>query len=331
MSRKNKVFCEECRKDVDYVVNQVSMTGKIKEKEYAYIGMEAKCADCGSFIFVPELNDMNLKALYDVYREKNGIVPLETILAIPEKYDIGKRPLSLMLGWGEQTFTRYCDGDMPTKQYSDILIRIYSDPAYYLELLNAGREKLTSRSYEKSKKAVDALLKSRMPAKSKIEIVIKYVLNQCEDITPLALQKALYYIQGFYCAFYGTFLFQDDCQAWVHGPVYKDIYLRYKNYRFDPISKSENFDVSVFSSGEKAICDSVIQNICCYSGKVLERFTHNETPWLAARGNLPVVIPSDRIIEKSLIKEYFDAVKHKYNMVNPSDIKSYAEDMFNAL
>ncbi|MBP5406079.1 DUF4065 domain-containing protein [bacterium] len=331
MSHKNKVFCEECRKDVDYVVNQVSMIGKIKEKEYAYMGMEVKCADCGSFIFVPEVNDMNLKALYDVYREKNGIVPLETILAIPEKYDIGKRPLSLMLGWGEQTFTRYCDGDMPTKQYSDILIRIYSDPAYFLELLNAGREKLTSRSYEKSKKAVDALLKSRMPAKSKIEIVIKYVLNQCEDITPLALQKALYYIQGFYCAFYGTFLFQDDCQAWVHGPVYKDIYLRYKNYRFDPIGKSENFDVSVFSSGEKAICDSVIQNICCYSGKVLERFTHNETPWLAARCNLPVVIPSDRIIEKSLIKEYFDAVKHKYNMVNPSDIKSYAEDMFNAL
>ncbi len=330
MDNNKKVFCEECRKDVNYVVSRISMIGKIKEKEYVYTGMEAKCADCGSFVFVPELNDGNLKALYDVYREKNGIISLETILAIPRKYDIGKRPLSILLGWGEQTFTRYCDGDMPTKQYSDILIRIYSDPAYYLEILEAGKEKLATHSYEKSKKAADTLLKSQMPAKSKIDTVIRYVLNQCEDITPLALQKAVYYIQGFYCAFYGTFLFQEDCQAWVHGPVYKDIYFRYKNYRFDPIGKSENFDVSVFSSGEKAICDSVIQNICCYSGKVLERFTHNETPWLAARGDLPVTASSDRIIEKVLIKKYFDAVKRKYSMVNPSDIKAYAEDMFRA-
>lgn len=328
MTHNHKTFCEECRNDVDYVVEPVSMTGKIKEKEYAYTGMEAKCADCGSSVFVPELNDGNLKALYDVYREKNGIVSLETILAIPEKYSIGKRPLSLLLGWGEQTFTRYCDGDMPTKQYSDTLRRICSDPLYYLELLEDGKEKLTVRSYEKSRKAVEALLKAELPAESKMDIVIKYLLNRCEDVTPLALQKAVYYIQGFYAAFYGKILFQEDCQAWIHGPVYKDIYLRYKDYRFDTISKPENFDVALFSSEEKAICDSVIQNICCYSGKILERFTHNEAPWLAARCNLPVTASSDRIIEKSAIKEYFSAIKRKYDMVNPSDIKAYAEDMF---
>ena len=325
----NKAFCEECRDDVDYIINTVPMTGTIKGAEYSYIGKEAKCADCGAFLFIPELNDENLKALYDVYREKNGIISLETVLAIPEKYAIGKRPLSLLLGWGEQTFTRYCDGDMPTKQYSDTLSRIYSDPAYYLELLESGKGNLKSTlAYEKSKKAVEELLSGTTTTMSKIDNVIQYLLNQCEDITPLALQKALYYIQGFYCAFYKTLLFREDCQAWVHGPVYKDTYFRYRDYRFDPIGKQESFDVSTFSSGEKAIYDSVIQNICCYSGKVLERFTHNESPWLITRGDLPVTSPSDRVIEKALIKEYFDAVKNKCNMVSPSDIKAYAEDMF---
>lgn len=85
---------------------------------------------------------------------------------------------------------------------------------------------------------------------------------------------------------------------------------------------------TVFSSGEKAIYDSVINNICCYSGKVLERFTHNEAPWLTARGDLSITAPSDRIIEKSLIGDYFSTVKAKYNMVNPSDIKEYTQDMF---
>ncbi len=328
MSAK-KVFCEECRNDVNFVVKTIPMTGTIKDKEYSYIGRTAHCADCGSEVFVPELSDANLHALYDVYRQENGIITLDQIREIPQKYDIGKRPLSLLLGWGEQTFSRYYDGDIPTRQYSDILSRIYYDPRFYSELLESHKENLKSTlTYEKSHRAVTSLLPENLPEDSKINIVIQYLLNQCEDVTPLALQKALYYIQGFFYAFYQTFLFSEDCQAWIHGPVYRDIYLRYKDYRFDPIEKTADFDVSCFSSGEKAIYDSVVNNICCYSGKVLEHFTHKETPWLTTRGNLPVTAPSDRIIRKSLIGDYFSTVKAKYNMITPGDISEYTQDMF---
>lgn len=327
-----KTFCEECRNDVEYTTASVPMTGTIKGKEYHYTGTEARCADCGNLVFVPEISDDNLRSLYNVFREENGIVSLDVICAIPEKYDIGKRPLSLLLGWGELTFSRYCDGDIPTRQYSDILQRIYSEPQFYSDLLEANKANLKSqRTYEKTRRAVDALLSVDTPSNSKINTVIQYLLYQCEDITPLALQKALYYIQGFHFAFYRTFLFPEDCQAWTHGPVYRDIYFRYRDYRFDPIEKTTTFDASVFSASEKAICDSVINNLCCYSGKILERFTHNEAPWLTTRGDLPDSAPSDRIIEKSVIGAYFDAVKAKYNMVNPRDIKDYAQDMFQQL
>ena len=327
-----KTFCEECRNDVEYTTVSVPMTGRIKGKAYHYTGTEARCADCGNLVFVPEISDDNLRSLYNVFREENGIVSLDVICAIPEKYDIGKRPLSLLLGWGELTFSRYCDGDIPTRQYSDILQRIYNEPQFYSELLEANKANLKSqRTYEKTRRAVDALLSVDAPSNSKINTVIQYLLYQCEDITPLALQKALYYIQGFHFAFYRTFLFPEDCQAWTHGPVYRDIYFRYRDYRFDPIEKTTTFDTSVFSASEKAICDSVINNICCYSGKILERFTHNEAPWLTTRGDLPDSAPSDRIIEKSVIGAYFDAVKAKYNMVNPRDIKDYAQDMFHQI
>ena len=49
------------------------------------------------------------------------------------------------------------------------------------------------------------------------------------------------------------------------------------------------------------------------------------------QGDLPDSAPSDRIIEKSVIGAYFDAVKAKYNMVNPRDIKDYAQDMFHQI
>ena len=291
-----------------------------------------RCAECGAFVDVPEISDANLDALYDVYRKENGIVPLDVVCAIPEKYDIGKRPLSILLGWGELTFSRYCDGDVPTRQYSDILMRIYNEPKYYLGILEANKDKLKSeRAYEKTRKAVDALINAEKKTSNKLDDVIQYLLNRCEDVTPLALQKALYYIQGFYYAFFGSFLFSEDCEAWVHGPVYRDVYVRYKEYRYESIEKAPLPDMSGFSANEKAVCDSVIDNICCYSGKVLERFTHNEIPWLKTRGDLPEFVLSDRVIDRSLIGEYFKAVKAKYNMINLWDIKDYGQDMFNQL
>jgi len=326
---ESKLFCEECRNDVDVMIMDVKKEGTIKGEKYTYNGKEAHCADCSSEIYVAEVNDFNLKALYDEYRKRNNIVTLEAILAISEKYAIGKRPLSLLLGWGEQTFSRYCDGDMPTKQYSEILQKIYDDPGYYAEILenNKGNLKI-SAAYDKSKKAVDGLLGKTDNTKTKIDLTIEYLLSQCEYITPFALQKALYYIQGFYYAFYQTFLFSEECESWVHGPVYRDIYFRYRDYKFDPIEVYDEVDGSNFTSSEKAIFDSVIKHICCYSGKVLEAFTHSETPWLSTRGDLPESVPSDRNIQKEQLGKYFSSVKEKYHMINPNDISSYAKNMF---
>ncbi|MDE7313867.1 MAG: DUF4065 domain-containing protein [Eubacterium sp.] len=339
---QNHAFCEECRNDTCYTVSEKTMIGNIKGAEYHYIGKEAYCASCGSRVYVPELNDSNLEQLYDTYRRENNLISLHTIRELPEKYAIGKRPLSLLLGWGEQTFSRYFDGDVPSKQYSEILLRIYYDPAYYAKLLEAKKDLLKSKSaYEKSKKAVSLLLGAENSHASKIDSAIQYLLMRCEDITPLALQKALYYIQGFYFAFYNTFLFSENCEAWVHGPVYRDIYFRYRNYRFDPIHATESLpaietfaDSSPYialTASETAIFDSVINNLCCYSGKILERFTHSEAPWLCTRGDLPLSAPSNRIITQEHIGSYFSAVKSKYNMVTPNDIRSYAQAMFESL
>ena len=157
--KKYHTFCENCREEVSYTVTFAPMSGTIRGTKYPYSGKEATCSNCGAPVYVAEINDFNLKALYDEFRKANGIISLEHILEIPKKYDIGKRPLSLLLGWGEQTFSRYCDGDMPTRQYSDILNKIYDNPEYYSEILEKGKSNLKSlTSYSKSKKAVNKLL-----------------------------------------------------------------------------------------------------------------------------------------------------------------------------
>lgn len=158
-----KVFCENCRNDVEYSVIEEQMIGTIKGEAYTYTGKVTKCKECKSDISVNSINDNNLKALYDVYGEKNDIISLEKILEICEKYNISKRPLSLLLGWGEQTYSRYCNGDIPSKQYSDILNKIYESPVFYSELLENNKEKLPSEiAYKKSKEVVDKILEGNL-------------------------------------------------------------------------------------------------------------------------------------------------------------------------
>jgi uncharacterized phage-associated protein len=210
------------------------------------------------------------------------------------------------------------------------LQKIYDDPNYYLSILEDNKEKLKSQSaYEKSKLAAQAILGILQISEiTKIDIAVNYLLCKCEDITPLALQKLLYYVQGFYYAFMNQFIFEENCEAWVHGPVFRDIYFKYSEYRFDPISVCDTADGLNLAVSEKTIIDSVIKNLSCYSGKILEAFTHAETPWLSTRGDLPASASTNRKIDKKLIGDYFTAVKEKNNMLNPSDIGVYSKKMF---
>lgn len=323
-----KTFCEECRKDVSYHVASSPMKESLRGEEYDYVGTKATCAECGSEVYVATLADENLRLLRDAFRQKNGLISVEGIIETLDKYDIGKRPLSLLLGWGEMTVTRYCNGDMPTKQYSDVLQRINEDVSYYSSLLEQNKAKLTQVAYEKSKRAAQKLLGAHASGIPKMDAVIEYILSKCGEITPLALQKVLYYAQGFYYAFAGAFLFDEDCEAWVHGPVFRTIYHRYAHLGYGPIEGTVDVEASEFTDVERAVFDSIIRNFCCFSGKILKQFTHSEAPWLEARGNLPAELPTDRKISKEAIGRFFAATKEKYNMLSPGDIESYAQIMF---
>ncbi len=303
-------FCRDCNDEVGIEIEEALMEGEVKGDKYEYQGIEP-CTECGHFIPDEEIDKYNLKLLHDTYRTKNEIISLEKIRELPVKYDIGKRPLSHLLEWGELTFTRYYNGDIPSKAYSQILNDIYEKPEKYLVILENNKEFITKKTYEKSKVATENLLNNS----SKIHHVLNYILCQSEDITPLAVQKLLYYVQGFNYAFFDTILFDDDCEITSNGLVYLNILkLLNSNYQI-----THDVELSV---AEKILIDNILKYIGCYSGKTLREFTTNEMPYLIAVNN------NNRIINKQDIFDYFKAVRNKYNMLNVTEIKFYINDIF---
>lgn len=327
-------FCEKCRDVVAYSTKEITKSKNIKGKEVIYVGKEAYCTECGNEIFVAEVRDYNLQKLDTAFRTQENLIAVSEIESILAKYDIGKRPLSLLLGWGEGTVTRYLNGDIPTKQYSDTLKRILGDSRFMREIIEQNKESLTEIAYNRSKRALEKVESENHPpsyfqSAEKIDSVAKYFLVNCVEITPLAMQKLLYYAQGFYKVFSGEYLFNDDCEAWVHGPVYRSIYNKYKNYGYNPIEeKAAEYGKVELTNEEQELLEIIMTNFGCYSGKILEKMAHMEAPWRETRKGLSDSEESNRIIKKDLIANYFTGIKSKYHMLNISDVRDYSQDLF---
>ena len=121
-------------------------------------------------------------------------------------------------------------------------------------------------------------------------------------------------------------LFMNQSEAWVHGPVYREIYDLY-NESADYIKQYSNGEP--LTEAETALVDSVVACFGCYDGDILRAFTHLEDPWLEARGGLPADARSNRKISVESLVKYFSGVRDEYRMVDYRDMRNYARDMFN--
>lgn len=122
-------------------------------------------------------------------------------------------------------------------------------------------------------------------------------------ISNLKLQKLLYYTQGWYLAINDEPLFEDDFEAWIHGPTIREIYRRYKKYTYKNID--EEPEMPNLPDEIKGFLDEVLEEYFDFDAFTLERMTHRELPWLSARGDLPKDISSKTIIDKTDMKKYF--------------------------
>lgn len=204
-----------------------------------------------------------------------------------------------------------------------MLKRVYESPEYYLELVEQNKSQLNEVALRKTVKAANELLERN--ENSVLFLYAAYIIAKCGDVTPLQLQKMLYYTQACFIIFYNRFAFSDECEAWIHGPVYRELYEKYKDYRYESIPQTKQ--IPVLKSEEESILNLVIENFGRYSGRTLESFTHKELPWLKAREGLSDNDSSNRVIDNNLIFDYFTEVKQKYNIISLPDIKTYIEKL----
>lgn len=323
-------FCIECRKETGYLLRKKNIVKTIRDKEYTFGITAAICAECGGEMSIPGLIDKNVREIDEQYRAAEGLVTVDDIEKLMKIYKIGKAPLSLALGFGEVTIPRYLEGQVPSKEYSDIVKAALASPAYMKRRLTENRNKLTDAAYRKAVAAADSIM-SLFSVSGKMLRVIARIFEKLEEVTPLMLQKLLYFIQGVYSALYKRPIFEEDCRAWVHGPVYPEVYELFRDFKYNPIDDARFALVEgtgdALSNDEKRVIDLVVNTFGMYGGKVLERITHNETPWMEARKGYGDSIPSSELLPKERIMKYYILINQKYGIDTENGLRAYIHDM----
>ena len=314
----NKEYCLMCNEDVNVIIHDVKKKYQDEYISIEYEGKVAKCPKCGEEIFNDYVNKYNQSKMQEKYKIEYEIIKKEEIEQILKQYNIGKRPLSLLLNFGEITITRYLDGYVPTPKNSKILKEILYSPSDYYSILQMNKNNIKDTAFKKSEEATKKLLNISSEDNTILE-VSKYIISKTE-VTNLALQKLLYYTQIFYKVFFGKWAFSSKCSAWDHGPVFGSIYYKYKSYGRSIIEEDESKEIYL-DSDLKLTVDNVIKYFGCYNGTVLRAFTHSEKPWNEAYHT------DDKIIEKQVLKEFGNKILSDYFISSINEINKYSETL----
>ena len=122
-------------------------------------------------------------------------------------------------------------------------------------------------------------------------------------ISNLKLQKLVYYAQAWYLAIHDKPLFDEDFEAWIHGPVIPELYKEYCGFKWKPILKE--VEEPKFSEEIRKFLDEVTDVYFGLDAYELEQMTRSEAPWIEARGYLPTDASCNEIISKESMREYF--------------------------
>lgn len=129
--------------------------------------------------------------------------------------------------------------------------------------------------------------------------------NAGDTFSNLKIQKLLYYAQAYCLQIYKKALFDDEIEAWQHGPVVANVYNEFKKYQKNSISFNElkGFNVKQIEDDENIayLLTFIFKTYGSKGAWDLRDETHKEDPWKNAYKE-----KQKNIINKEDIAKYYN-------------------------
>ena len=135
------------------------------------------------------------------------------------------------------------------------------------------------------------------------------------QLTPKKIQKLVYYAYSWFIALNNesasqieNVLFDEVPEAWIHGPVFPSLYLRYKYFNWNEVPR-ETKSIKFENDDLMSFLNDIWEKFGSFSADELEYMTHQELPWLNARKNITSVEPSNQKIDLKDIFNYYNGLQ----------------------
>ncbi|MCC8399739.1 MAG: DUF4065 domain-containing protein [Rickettsia endosymbiont of Platyusa sonomae] len=120
-----------------------------------------------------------------------------------------------------------------------------------------------------------------------------------DTITQLKLQKLIYFAQGISLALLDKPLFNEEIEAWEHGPVARNLLRTFGNFKDSAIPAPGEIDFDLYDREEKALIYKVYAVYGEHTASYLRQLTHKHSIW---RNSMAT---DNKIISKKKMSEFF--------------------------
>lgn len=268
-------YCATCNKNVTTGIKVKKESFNVKGQKIFIKSIIRFCTNCKSEILDEQLDNENLKRLYDKYKRKNHLLTSQQISDIRNKLGLSQIEFANKLGLDKNTISHLENGCLQSNELDQFI-----------------RNSLCNCTDILSKYTSEQVAKWFLTYNN-----IRIVNDGASRITNLKLQKLLYYAQGTYMAIMDKKLFNDPILAWRYGPTIERIYYMYRTNKNDGISFNEDFDLSSFDDETNAILEDVYNTFGQFSTWKLNEMSCNELPWKDT--------VQGKEINPDIIKKYF--------------------------
>lgn len=142
-------------------------------------------------------------------------------------------------------------------------------------------------------------------ARSVTNHIIQRSVESNNLLTPLQINKIVYFCHGWMLGIYSESLYWQNVHAWRLGPVVPDVYHSLKHFGGAPVSTLVHApEFESYNSNELAVMNRIYDHYSQFDGRQLSTMTHEPgTPWHVTWNRFGQNHP----ISNDLIERYFAA------------------------
>ncbi len=298
-----------------------------RKEKFEIVQIYYLCEDTGETFTTDELDEINIKFVHNEYRLKYGIPFPDEIKAIRNRYGLSASKMAVILGFGDNQYRLYENGDMPSVANGKVLTAI-KDVEFFRNLFISSINQFEELEFVKIKEKLDNVItctdteeKSKLifegytrgelngyavQSYSKLKNTILFFLEKMGAIFHTKMNKLLFFTDFLSYKRRGEGITGLAYKAIQYGPVpvcWDRVYSliddveSVEDEMFDYVGtklvSTLSPDMSSFSEEEILLLNEIVEKFKSYNAKMMTKYSHEEQAWIKNKDFKRIIKYSD--------------------------------------